>query len=362
MIQETREAFCKMYSDQARPLRIQIEVTRRCNLNCVHCTLGGSLPVAGELTARDYEKLIPQMRDAGLLNIYLTGGEFLMHPEINDILNMFLEADFWVSLQTNGTLLAARHVELMSRHADKIRSVAVSLYGAVAAVHEAVTRAPGSFVKTINAIDMLTEAGFKVEIITQLMTLNYGERDAIERLCSKWDVKQQFNSVLIPCRDGSEEPLQYRLPEELLRRLPRPWETFTYELGDGNPADFTPDRPIDAWCSMARSTGYLDSKGNILPCAVIDIPAGNVRERPFGEIWADSPVFKKIRGLKMGEFECSDCRHFPVCKPCPGLAYMEHGNLFTAPREICRIVEQFLGKKEGAPHEEKETVLQAGAD
>ncbi len=362
MKRETREKFYKMYSESARPLRIQIEVTRRCNLSCVHCTLGGDTQVENELTARDYEKLIPELRDAGLINIYLTGGEFLVHPEIDDILGMLLEADFWVSLQTNGALLDTRRVELLEHNAEKIKSIAVSLYGATPEVHEAVTRVPGSFNNTVNAIEMLTAAGFRVEVITLLMTLNFGERAAIERLCSQWNVKQQFNSVLVPNREGSSEPLRYRLPEDLIRRLPRPWETFTYTLSDGDPADFTPDRPLDAWCSMARSTGYLDSRGNVLPCSVVEMPAGNVREQTFGEIWADSPVFKKIRNLKIGEFECSNCRHFPVCRPCPGLAYIEHGNLFAAPREICRIVEQFLGRREDSCNEREKALLETCAD
>jgi AdoMet-dependent heme synthase len=362
MKQETRETFYKQYSDAARPLRIQIEITRRCNLGCVHCTLGGDNLISGELTAHDYEKLIPQMRDAGVFNIYLTGGECLLHPEINDIMTLFLEADFWLSLQTNGVLLDTGHIELFSRHPGKIRSVTVSLYGATAAVHESVTRSPGSFAKTMRAIEILREAGFKVEVITLLMSLNHHEREAIEELCEGLGVKHQFNSVLVPRKDGSPEPLRYRLPEELIRRLPRPWETFTYNFTDGDPADFAADRTIEAWCSMARNTGYITSEGNLLPCSVLAIPAGNVRETPFAELWADSPVFKRIRELKINEFECSGCRHFPTCKPCPGLAFIEHGDMFAAPREICRIVEIFLGKKEDVCNEKKEALLETYLD
>ncbi|MFA6449418.1 MAG: radical SAM protein [bacterium] len=360
MKQESRETFYRQYSDAARPLRVQIETTRRCNLDCVHCALGGNHVMAGEMGARDYEKLIPQLRAAGVFNVYLTGGEFLAHPEIDEILNLFLEADFWLSLQTNGVLLNSGHVDLFLRHPGKVRSVTISLYGATAEVHESVTRSPGSFEKTLNAISMLLAAGIRVEVITLLMTLNHHEREAIERMCADWDVKHQFNSVLVPCKDGSPDPLRYRLPDELIRDLPRPWETFTYNFTDGDPADFKSENTIEAWCSMARSTGYLDSNGNLLPCSVLNIPAGNVRETPFGEIWSDSPVFKRIRELKISEFECSGCRHFPTCKPCPGLAYIEHGDMFAAPREICRIVEMFLGKKE-ENHEGKEALLETSA-
>jgi len=364
MIQEKREKFFGKYEKAARPLRVQIEVTRRCNLNCSHCALGGNTIIDDEMGVRDYERLIPQMRAAGVFNIYLTGGEFLVHPEIDEILELLLAADFWISFQTNGVLLDEKYVGMMARHPGKVRSVALSLYGATAAIHESVTRVNGSFDRTIRALNLLCEAGLKVEVLTLLMTLNHQEREAIESLCASMGVKHQFNSVLVPGINSSRDMLCYRLPENLLRQLPRPWETFNQNFMDGAPEDYAPDRTIEAWCSMARSTGYLDSQGNLLPCSVLAIPSGNVRETPFDKLWGESPVFKYIRELKIGEFECSGCRHFPTCKPCPGLAYIEHGDMFAAPREICRIVKLFLDEKEGSQIEEerKENLLEARSD
>ncbi len=348
MIQEKRGKFYRLYEKAARPFRVQVELTRRCNLNCAHCALGGDTIIEGEMVAEDYERLIPEMKAAGVFNIYLTGGEFLTHPEIDSILDMLLNADFWISLQTNGTLMDEKRVEMIARKAEKVRSVALSLYGATAAVHESVTRVEGSFERTVRALDLLRDAGLKVELLTLLMSLNWSERESIKRFCEEKGVKHQFNSVLVPGKNDSMEMLKYRLTERQLRALPRPWETFNQNFMEADPEDYAPDRTIEAWCSMARSTGYLDSQGNLLPCSVLAIPSGNVRETPFGQLWAESPVFKHIRELKIGDFECAGCGHFPTCMPCPGLAYIEHGDMFAAPREICRIVKLFLEKKEGS--------------
>ena len=94
----------------------------------------------------------------------------------------------------------------------------------------------------------------------------------------------------------------------------------------------------------------------------MELPVGNIKEISFMEIWQNSHFFKNIRDLKIGDFECSGCSHFPTCRPCPGLAFYENGDFFTAPKEICRIVEVFLGKKEGKLNEKEKDLLKAGID
>jgi len=328
----------------------------------VHCILGSSPDTTGELRAEDYVGLIKSLRAAGVFNVYLTGGEFLAHPEGLEILSLFLESDFCLSLQSNGTLIDEEALRMMLGRKEKIRTVALSIYGATADVHEAVTRTPGSFEKTIAAARALRENGFRVEFITLLMTINHHQYDEIKKLGEGLGSKHQFNSVLTPSHDGNRELAGLRLPEALLAKLPRPWESFMNNYWEQPLEEFGPDMPLAAWCSMGRTTGYIDARGNVLPCSILNTPAGNVRETPFNEIWEASPVLKKIRSLKIGDFECSRCSHFPTCRPCPGLAHFEHGDLFSPPREICRIIEVFLGKKKETPVEEEKDLLKTGAN
>ncbi len=333
-------------SGMTNPLRVQIEVTRHCNLNCRHCMLGGDTKQKNEMAAGDYAALVKQLENAGVFNVNLTGGEFLVHPEIIPILECIFSSDLWVSLQTNATLIDDEIMNIFKKHKTKIRSFAISLYGATAETHEYITRVKGSFEKTIDSIKQLDEEGFKVEIISLMMKSNYHEYEAIKTMCENWDLKHQFNSIIAPSRDRRRKITNLRLSDEELLALPRPWETFMNEFWETEPGDFYPDKSIESWCSMARTTAYIDSCGYVLPCSVIDIPAGNVRETPFEEIWKNSDLFKKIREFKIRDFECSRCENFPACKPCPGLAYLEHGDIFSAPREICRIVSLFIKKQE----------------
>ncbi len=345
MIRKKREELFKYLSRKSSPVRIQIEVTRRCNLNCVHCVLKCNTNIENELQPEDYKKILPEMKEAGVFHLNLTGGEFLTHPRIYEILEILLDSDFPLTLQTNGVLLTDRIIDMLSQRPEKIKAVAVSLYSAEKRIHEKVTRTPGSFAKTISALERLAEARLHPEASTLLMTVNHSECDAIEALCGKLGVRHQFYSIILPRENGDNSPLKYRLPESVFRELPRPWETFAADFGKVDPEDYLPDNTIESWCTMGRTTGYITSHGDLLPCSLVDIPAGNIRESSFGDLWRNSNALKEIRNMKVKQFECAGCNHFPKCRPCPGLGLYEHGNIFSAPREVCRIVNTFMEKE-----------------
>lgn len=345
MIRKKRETLFKELTRRSSPVRIQIEATRRCNLNCVHCVFNCNTNIENELQPQDYRKLLPEMKAAGVFHINLTGGEFLTHPRYREILELLLESDFQLTLQTNGVLLSDGIIALLSQHREKIKAVAVSLYGHNRAIHESVTRTAGSFSKTATALEKLAAAGLHPEASTLLMTVNCDAREEIKSLCDRIGVRHQFYSIVLPRENRDNSPLQYRLPDSIFRELPRPWETFAADFGEVDPEDYLPDCTIESWCTMGRTTGYITSHGNLLPCSLVDIPAGNIREASFYDLWYHSDAMEEIRNLKVKQFECAHCGHFPKCRPCPGLGLYEHGDIFAAPREVCRIVNTFMGKE-----------------
>lgn len=346
MIQRERDDLFRALSAVSSPVRIQVEMTRRCNLRCRHCMLGCSPEGGGELAFADFEKLLPEFRKAGVFHVNLTGGEFFTHSRADDVLDLALSSDFLITIQSNGVLMNDARLKKIVDAGDKIRCVAVSLYGSTAETHERVTGVSGSFEATLSAIKRLVAAGVKAEVSTLLMTLNHEDRAGVEALCASIGAKHQFYTIILPRDNGDRSPADLRLPEDALRQIPRPWETFMSDFAEIDPADFTPDKPLDAWCTMARTNGYVTCSGDVLPCSIVNVPAGNIRETPFSEIWARSPVMKKIRDYRIKDFECSSCGRFPKCRPCPGMGMFEHGNIFSAPREICRIVEVFSGEED----------------
>jgi radical SAM protein with 4Fe4S-binding SPASM domain len=66
-------------------------------------------------------------------------------------------------------------------------------------------------------------------------------------------------------------------------------------------------------CNCARGNCAISAYGDVYPCIAVPWAAGNVREQPFIDIWRSSPVFQRIRGLRLADY--------PSCAPCPDRQY-----------------------------------------
>jgi radical SAM protein with 4Fe4S-binding SPASM domain len=350
MKQEPRKLLFRRMAQRHMPARVQIETTRQCNLNCAHCMVVNSLGQAGApgLSLERFAELLDELRRAGTFHINLTGGEPLCRPDALDMLGIALNAGFLLTLQTNGTLLENAHVDLLCERANRVRQVGVSLYSMDPAVHDSVTRTPGSHKRTLRAIHMLRRAGLPVVVVTALTRLNAHSFHDVESFCTGNGLMFQYNTLITPQDDGGRSPLDLRLQERLLCRLPRPWETFMDEDRAPAPGDLGPDSPLSSWCSMGATACYITATGDVRPCSVVNTPAGNLLHQSFEQIWTRSELFQKLRAYKLSDFECFQCEHFPTCHPCPGLAFLEHGEFTVPAREVCRINSVFFKKSEVA--------------
>jgi len=80
----------------------------------------------------------------------------------------------------------------------------------------------------------------------------------------------------------------------------------------------------------------IASNGDVYPCIGAPIPSGNLRERPFAEIWRDSPQLQRIRDLALDDFEaCKPCPDRPYCRRSSGVVYVNTGNYTGADEWTC---------------------------
>jgi radical SAM protein with 4Fe4S-binding SPASM domain len=104
-----------------------------------------------------------------------------------------------------------------------------------------------------------------------------------------------------------------------------------------------PARPITSEefaCNCARGNCAITSYGDVLPCISVPLVAGNIRERPFAEIWADSPVFQRIRGLRLEDYaQCAPCPHKSHCTRERGAAVTYSGSYTGTDPLVCARAE-----------------------
>ena len=145
------------------PLAGTLDLTRRCNLRCVHCYLG---PQEGVRAAGDREMstaqvlaILDQVVDAGCLHLLITGGDPLLRRDFPEIYRHARLSGLDVTVFTNGTPVTDRIIELFRELPPRV--VEVTLYGATAGTYERITGVPGSFERCLAGVRRLHDGGVR---------------------------------------------------------------------------------------------------------------------------------------------------------------------------------------------------------
>lgn len=324
------------------PISVLIEVCHTCNENCIHCFLADHQQKG--LTTRQYEVLFDQLVEAGTFFVILTGGEPFLRKDFMEIVRMARKRRISVTIFTNGTLITEEIADELARL--WVQEVHISLYSADPGTHDAITRLPGSFERSTRAIRMLRERGVLVRIKTPLMSMTADGVDALRELSQSLGASLQLTTVITAKDDGDQTTHSLRLTESQLSELLRDERV---EKHVSAPAELE-DESIP--CDTVFNGGAIDPYGNVFPCNQLQVNGGNVLEKPFGEIWRDSPVFHELRSIRLGQLSrCKGCDLVVFCTRCPGLALLEDGDLLGCSSAAARIAK--IRQKGGLYPEQK---------
>ena len=124
-----------------------VELTYRCNLDCYFCYNDTALRGV-PLTFAQYRRFFEDLRDLGTLDLTLTGGEPLAHPEFFALGRLARDLGFVVRVKSNAHALRGKLAQRMKDEVDPF-VIEVSLHGATPETHDRQTRVPGSFVRLV---------------------------------------------------------------------------------------------------------------------------------------------------------------------------------------------------------------------
>jgi radical SAM protein with 4Fe4S-binding SPASM domain len=266
------------------------------------------------------------MADAGVFYLTISGGEILMRRDFFQILEYARAKTFCVKLKTNAVLIRAKEAERI--RALGVESVQVSIYSHRPAVHDAITKMPGSLRQSVDAIRLLRSHGLHVIIANVLMSKNVHDQAGVRALALELGAQYTVDPTITPMMDGDRSILSLNVDEAALR------EVFRNEALVGNVEEFcAPPQGADEEalnslpCSAGHTACYVSPYGDVYPCVQFPLPSGNVRRTRFVDIWRDSPQLNEVRSITLRDLaSCSKCAHGTSCTRCPGLAYME-GNM-----------------------------------
>jgi radical SAM protein with 4Fe4S-binding SPASM domain len=317
------------------PLKVQLDLTYRCNERCIHCYLDHE--DRGEMTTAEIRDLLDQLAEAGVFFLTLSGGEIFMRKDFFEILEHARKLQFSVKLKTNAVMIRAAKAKRIAELA--VESVQISLYSHKPEVHDEITKLPGSFKRTMEGARLLKEAGVKVGFANVLMQHNVDDYPEVQALAAQLGVAYNVDATITPMMDGDRSILALNVDAEKLEEI-----FHDPSLTGGSSDEFCapPAGPMSLEaayemipCSAGHTACYVSPYGEVYPCVQFPYVVGNIRQQRFIDIWRDSPQLKDVRSIRHGNLEgCSSCVHGGSCSRCPGLAYSE-GNMRGPSTQDC---------------------------
>jgi len=341
------------HSANARKPIVVWNITRTCNLRCVHCYSDSmAMKYPGELDWEQMQSVVADLSAYQIPSLLFSGGEPMIHPRFFDLVDLASTAGLKLTISTNGTLID--EVKAARLKGANVAYVGISLDG-IGEIHDQFRRKEGAFDAAVRGFRHCHEAGQKtglrltltrhnVENIEQI--LDFIEREEIQRVCFYH---------LVPAGRGSKlqvlDPASARRAIDTLIDRVEQWHRagVTRELLTvTQPADgahlllrmerekhpnFAEAHRLLAWNggganSSGRGIANIDTTGNVHPDQFWqDVLLGNVKQTPFSTIWdgAHEPSAEMLRQIRsIGTLDaaerqarmtgpCGTCGWFGIC-------------------------------------------------
>jgi len=331
------------------------ELTRSCNLACVHCRASAERgPYPGELSTKECFRVMDEIASISKPVLILTGGEPLLRTDIFDLARYGSSKGFRMVMATNGTLITEETIQKMK--ASGIQRISISLDGPNAETHDAFRKVSGAFEGSLRGIEMAKKGGLEFQINTTITQANLHLIAEILRLAVALGAAAHHIFLLVPTGRGKElkdqgiSSLDYEktlhwfyeqrdhVPLQLKATCaPHYYRILRQRAKKEGKKILYQKEGLDATtrgCLGGISFCFISHIGQVQPCGYLEVNCGNVKEKPFQEIWAISEVFQNLRNTDGYQGKCGKCEFRKVCGGCRARAYESLGN-YMAEEPYC---------------------------
>ncbi|UCG20201.1 MAG: heme b synthase [Deltaproteobacteria bacterium] len=341
-----------------KPRLIAWEVTRTCNLSCIHCRAASvDKPYPNEFTTEECLRLLDDVVAFASPIIILTGGEPLLRPDIFEIASYGSSKGLRMVMATNGLLIDAEICRQMKE--ASIQRVSISLDGATAKSHDQFRQVKGAFAGSLRGIDLLKKASIEFQINTTITRENLHELPDIQKLTVELGAAAHHIFLLVPTGRGKdfkdqeiaaadyEDTLHWfydqqdKVPLQLKATCaPHYYRIMRERAKEEGKKVTVKSHGMDAvtrGCLGGTGFLFISHVGQVQPCGYLEIDCGNVRQSTLEEIWRDSEVLKHLRNFKDYKGKCGVCEYRRVCGGCRARAFESTGD-YLAEEPLCTYV------------------------
>jgi len=360
-------------ASERRPIVVW-NITKACNLKCIHCyNDSGPGPAENELSTDEAKEVLKDLAQFGVPVVLFSGGEPLMRADLFELLSFADKLGLCTVLSTNGTLITADTARKIKQH--HVSYVGISLDG-IGETNDKFRGVAGAFDKAVEGIrncqNMDVRTGLRLTLTKQNVQdleklFDFLEKQAIERACFYHLVPSGRGAAVADqalthtqSRDAVETILT---GTKQLKEAGRKTDILTVDnhvdgvyvyrklLAEND------ERVEDVWKLLTWNGGGLYSSGVGIGC--IDFTGrvhpdqfwwhydlGDVREKSFSEIWTagNEPLLKKLRDRRAYvKGRCRLCKFFDAC----GGSLRVRADLYYgdpwAPDPACYLTDEEIG-------------------
>jgi len=363
-------------ASERRPIVVW-NITRACNLKCVHCyNDSGACKASDELSTAEAKGVINDLVQYGVPSVLFSGGEPLMRTDLFELIGYAVERGMRAVISTNGTLITAEKARQIEQHG--VSYVGISLDG-IGPVNDKFRGVTGAFVKTVEGIKNCQDAGVRIGLRLTLTKKNVQDLESLFDFFESQQIERACFYHFVPSGRGgamADEDLTHAQSRQAVEMILAKTRSFKQA---GRTTDIlTVDNHVDGvyvylklkqedsaradevWKLLVWNGGGMYSSGVGIGC--IDFHGkvhpdqfwwhydlGNIRERPFSQIWMDTsnPL---LRGLKDRrnyiKGRCRLCQFFDVCGGSLRVRADLHFGDPWAPDPACYLTDAEIGLDE----------------
>jgi len=335
------------FEDIEYPIYMNLELTAKCNLNCVHCYAKGGRSHK-DFSFDEFKALFDVLVDRGLMETSLTGGEIFLRPDFKDIYLYAKAKGVLVALLSNITLLSQSHIDMFKEYPVEI--ISTTIYGCTEETYERVTQVKGSYKTFMNGLELLSKNNIRFELKFVALQQNIEDVYKVNELGKALKAETVVIAFGVgPMNDGSLEPLDYRVPPEKAfefdiqdedRRMF--WQGVAKQIASGEIGL----RPIRAQqkfqrgllypCAIAHQSAFITSDLKLQGCVKASYRQFDLRLGTFDEGWAY--IRRELAHKKSSPtFKCAKCEKIRFCEQCTANFAQRYGDEERIDSFYCEI-------------------------
>ncbi len=374
-------------ASERRPICVW-NITRLCNLKCVHCyNDSGVGKPCNDVSTEHAKEVLADLAGYGVPSVLFSGGEPLMRHDLFELMDYARGKGLRTVISTNGTLIS-------EDAAAKIKNLGVSYVGisldGVGEINDKFRGVSGAFDRAVAGIRNCQDAGVRVGLRLTLTKRNVQDIEALFEFFEKENVERACFYHLVPSGRGggiADEDLTHAQSRKALDTIMAKTKAFkeagreTDILTVDNHVDGVylylkllekdPERAKDVWKLLTWNGGGMYSSGVGIGCIDFNgkvhanqfwghYDLGDIHEKPFSEIWSnpDEPLLKRLRDRRSYvKGRCRLCKFFDACGGALRVRADLHFGDPWAPDPGCYLTDEEIGLDD-----EKVAELKAGGE